>query len=74
MHVYAPPCPPYNAVAKSSPFFPGPVGRPSYYYCNCKEGFCDTGIFWGFRAVTGLVEGSLASDFYSTMLLARVFP
>ena len=32
------PRPPYNAVAKSSPFFPGPLGRPAYYYCNCKEG------------------------------------
>ena len=65
MHVYAPPCPPYNAVAKSSPFFPGPVGRPSYYYCNCKEGFWYTAKFPDFRGVTGLVEGSLASNLNS---------
>ena len=61
----------FRSTRISISFF-SPRAGPSYYYCNCKEGNGSPTELPDFRGVTGLVEGSLASNLYSAGQHSRI--
>ena len=67
-----PPAPRTMLSRNPHPFSRGPVRRPAYYYCNCKEGYWYTAHFPDFKGVTGLVEGSSASNLNSARPHSRI--